>query len=95
MPPVCRKGDICTGHADFNPRPNDEGSPNVFVNGIPAHRKGDHWMIHCNGVPVCHDSNALKGSGTVFVNGKDIMRIGDPIACGSKVATGSPNVFAN
>lgn len=95
MPPVCRKGDVCTGHADWPSRPNDQGSPNVFVNGIPAHRKTDHWITHCNSVPACHDSTASKGSSNVFVNGLDIMRIGDPVACGSSVATGSPNVFAN
>ena len=31
----------------------------------------------------------------VFVNGMEIARIGDPVACGSAVATGSGDVFAN
>ena len=95
MPKAVRLGDICTGHADFAPRPNDEASKNVFINGKGAHRKGDHWMTHCNGVPVCHDSNAAEGSPTVFVNGKPKCRIGDPVACGSAMATGSDNVFVN
>lgn len=95
MPSACRKGDMCTGHGDFPPRANDEGSPNVFINGIPAHREGDHWATHCNGVPVCHDSTGAKGSPNVFVNGKPLMRVGDPVACGGTVAKGSPNVFVN
>jgi uncharacterized Zn-binding protein involved in type VI secretion len=31
----------------------------------------------------------------VFVNGKPLGRIGDAVACGSEVATGSGNVFAD
>lgn len=92
MPAATRLGDECTGHGCWPPRPNDEASPNVFYNGIPAHRKGDHWPTHCCG-PACHDSNCAEGSSNVFVNGKEAARIGDPVACGSAIAQGSPNVF--
>ena len=95
MPGAVRKGDVCTGHADWGSRPNDEGSPNVFVNGKPSHRKGDHWITHCNSAPECHDSVAKEGSPNVFVNGKPKCRINDPVACGSSMATGSGNVFVN
>lgn len=94
MPAATRKGDVCTGHGGFPPRVNDQGSSNVFINGIPAHRQGDHWVTHCDSSPSCHDSVAGQGSSSVFVNGKPLMRIGDPIECGSAVAQGSPNVFA-
>ncbi len=93
MPGAVRLGDVCTGHDTFSPRPNVEGSPNVFVNGKPSHRKGDAWDSHCNSVPVCHGSTAGKGSSTVFVNGKPKCRIDDPVACGGTMATGSGNVF--
>ena len=93
MPPVVRLGDIDTGHSCWPPRPNDQGSPNVFANGIPAHRLGDHWVVHCCG--DCHDSNLAGASPNVFVNGIPWGRIGDSIACGSFCAQGSPNVFAN
>lgn len=89
---VARLYDICTGHTCWPSRPNDQGSPNVFVNGRPAHRVGDHWQVHC--CTDCHDSVLAAGSPTVFVNGRALGRIGDPVACGSRVATGSPNVFA-
>ena len=92
MPAVTRLADRCTGHGGFPPRPNDQGSPNVFVNGIPVHRQGDHWTTHCKS--GCHDGILQTGSGKVFVNGKAIARIGDPITCGSVVAEGSDNVFA-
>jgi len=35
-----------------------------------------------------------QGSASVFVDGRALGRIGDPVACGSRVAQGSPNVFA-
>jgi uncharacterized Zn-binding protein involved in type VI secretion len=35
-----------------------------------------------------------SGSGTVFVNGKALARVGDSVACGSAAAQGSSNVFA-
>lgn len=95
MPAVTRLGDICTGHGCWPPRANIEGSPNVFVNGIPVHRQGDAWGAHtCPPIPETHSSVLGSGSSTVFVNGKQLGRIGDPVACGSAVATGSSNVFA-
>lgn len=93
MPAVTRKGDICTGHGCFPARPNNEGSPDVFINGIAAHRVGDGWETHCCG-SSCHGSTMASGSSTVFVNGKPLARIGDQVACGSSSAQGSPDVFA-
>ena len=94
MPAVTRKGDFGSGHGCFAPRPSIEGSSNVFVNGISVHRQGDAWDTHCCG-PACHDGKLAAGSPTVFANGKALGRIGDPIDCGSTVAEGSTNVFAN
>jgi uncharacterized Zn-binding protein involved in type VI secretion len=89
MPQVHRKGDIGTGHGNCGPRPNIQGSPNVFTNGIETHREGDAWAVHCD-----HGGSLKKGSSTVFINGKGCARIGDPVTCGSRAATHSPNVFA-
>ncbi len=93
MPAAHRLGDICTGHECYPPRPNIEASPDVIVNGKGWHRKADLWDVHCC-PPVCHDGSAQDGSATVFVNGQPACRIGDPVDCGSKMATGSPDVFA-
>lgn len=93
MPAATRLGDLSTGHASWPARPNDSASNDVFINGIAAHRKDDHWATHCNPVPVCHDGVASTGSSTVFINGKAAVRIGDSISCGDTVAQGSSNVF--
>lgn len=90
---VARLGDKGTGHGGYAARPNDQGSPNVFVNNIPVHRTTDHWETHCAG-PACHDSNLAVGSKTVIVNNLAIGRVDDDVQCGSLVAEGSPNVFA-
>lgn len=95
MPAVTRLGDACTGHGCWPPRPSAAASPDVFVNGIAAHRQGDAWAAHtCPTIPETHASVLAAGSSSVYVNGKQLGRIGDPVACGSAVAAGSADVFA-
>ena len=98
MPIISVLGDYCSSHACFTSRPNDEASPDVFAEGVPVHRQGDHWVVHCcthsEHPHGCHDSVLASGSSTVFVNGKQCARIGDPIACGSTDAgPGAPSVI--
>lgn len=93
MPAVVRLGDICTGHGCWPPRPNDQASPDFYVNSLGAHRLGDHWVTHC--CVSCHDGNQASGSPTYFVNNKPVARIGDSISCGSSNATGSPNFYVD
>jgi uncharacterized Zn-binding protein involved in type VI secretion len=92
MPGACRLGDVCSGHGCFPSRPNTSASPNVFVNGIPSHRQSDSWAVHCC-PPPCHGGSLAAGSSTVYVNGLQKGRIGDPVSCGSSVASGSSNVI--
>ena len=95
MPAVTRRGDACTGHGCWPPRPSTGGSPDVFANGIAVHRQADTWAAHtCPAIPQTHASLLASGSATVFANGRQLGRIGDPVACGSSVAAGSPDVFA-
>lgn len=95
MPAVTRLGDQCTGHGCWPPRPSSGASPDVYVNGIRAHRKTDTWAPHtCPAIPETHPSALADGSSTVYCNGLPLGRIGDPVACGSSVAQGSSNVFA-
>ena len=98
MPIISVLGDICSGHACFEPRPNDQASPNTYAGGIAVHRQSDHWVTHCCTHPEvpdgCHDSNLAKGSSTVYVNGLQCARIGDPVACGSTdTGPGIPSVI--
>ena len=46
MPAVTRRGDVCTGHGCWPPRPSTGGSPDVFANGIAVHRQRDTWAAH-------------------------------------------------
>lgn len=95
MPAVTRLGDLCTGHGCWPSRPNDQASPDVYANSIAVHRQSDHWETHCcPAIPECHDSILASGSSSVYVNSLQISRIGDPVACGSSVMTGSADVFA-
>lgn len=93
MPAVTRLGDLCTGHGSFPPRPSTGGAGTVFVNGVPVHRVGDAWAVHCSG-PICHGATLAAGSATVFAEGQSVGRIADPVSCGSAVAAGSASVFA-
>lgn len=92
MSNIARLGDKCSGHGCWPSRPNNQASTNVFVNSIGVHRKGDSWAVHC--CTTCHSSVLAEGSSSVFINGAECGRIGDPVACGSAVLQGSPNVFA-
>lgn len=94
MPAVTRLGDSCTGHGSFPPRASTGASGDVFANGIGVHRVRDGWATHCNPTPACHGSVLAAGSGTVFANGSALGRVGDSVACGSSVASGSSDVFA-
>ena len=96
MPAVTRKGDLSTADpCGAPPRPSIQGSPNVYVNNIPAHREGDAWQPHACPGSSPHNATLQSGSPTVFVNNQPIGRVGDPISCGSTVAAGSPNVSAD
>lgn len=96
MPSLTRLGDLCTGHSCYPSRPSIQGSPNVIANGRPVVRFGDMYTSHCYVCFLClfsHYGNLARGSSTVFVNGRQAGRIGDPLNCGSRVGQGSPNIF--
>jgi hypothetical protein len=91
MPPATRLGDLTIGHCFF-PVPLIEGSPNVFINNIPAGRVGDKYPPHTCG-KATHQGKIAKGSNKVFINNISAARIGDPLTCGDTVGRGSYNVF--
>ncbi len=66
----------------------------MFVNDIPLHCAGHAWAPHtCPGIPETHASVLADGWPSVYAEGRRIGYIGAPVACGSAVAEGSPNVF--
>ena len=90
--PAARLYDMCTGHGPYPPRPNNKASTNVFTNGRGNHRMLDTWYNHC--MPLaCHGGVTAAGSKTVFVNSIPAARVQDPVNCGSRIMTGSTNVF--
>lgn len=93
-PGVTRLGDTGTGHGCWPPRANIQASPDVYANNIAIHRQGDGWAEHCcPPIPECHGGSLASGSSSVYINNKQCGRIGDPITCGSTVATGSLTVY--
>lgn len=93
MSVAARIGDMSAGHCFF-PRPNTQGSPNVLINGRPAHTIGMKWPIHKCGKKF-HPSFTAMGSPNVIVNGLALARVGDRLTCGDIIASGSPNVLVN
>jgi uncharacterized Zn-binding protein involved in type VI secretion len=95
MPAVSRIGDaVNTNHGCDGATTMAQGSGNVFANNIGVVRRGDVDTVHAYGGRGCsakHEVPLSAGSGTVFVNGRPLGRVGD----GSEtLSSGSPNVFA-
>ena len=101
MPGVTRDGDATTtGHGCDATTTVTGPSTNVFCNTKGVERKTDptaaHTILNGASPPVCvsHSGAVINaGSGTVFVNGKAIARIGDSCDAGA-ITGGSSNVFA-
>jgi uncharacterized Zn-binding protein involved in type VI secretion len=94
MPAATRVGDADVAHCSGMTRA--QGSPNVYVNGIPWSRQGDLNTVHLLPGAPCppHAAPIAVGSTKVFVNGKGAGRVGDAISGCTSVAAGSSNVFA-
>lgn len=90
MSGVLITGSMSKGHDGYPPAKFNRGSPDVFVNGKSVGREGDIWDPHCSG---CHAPKNISTGRKVYVNGKEIAAIGDPLDCGDTIATGSGNVF--
>ena len=94
MPAACRIGDTVSCGDTVA-----QGSPNVFVNGIPWTRVGpDLTAGHC-----WRATKLLNGASTVKINGSNAGFVGSTIfhgGCpntsshGGSVTVGSPDVFA-
>lgn len=86
MPAIARKGDLCTGHGCWPPRPAIEGESRFTVAGQPVHLQGQAWAPHT--CKTTHAGTLASGSSRFTVGGRAVGRIGDAVSCGSKVAQG-------
>ena len=97
MPAVARIGDpFATGHGCDGSSTIQDGSGNVFANGIGVSRLGDSSVTHAVPAgPICvpHAVPISGASGSVFVNGIALARVTDSID-GGAITGGSPDVFA-
>lgn len=82
---------------------SDKCSSTVFANKIGVVRQGDAMRAHADGVPctpspIPHTPALTKGSSNVFVEGRELARIGDKYNTSSPfnhvITSGSGNVFA-
>lgn len=105
MPEVARKDQIDTvaspdGEGACCAFPStqytDEGSDNVFVNGIGVVREGDKMIPHTSddgGCCVLHSPVLDSYSSSVFINGKRVGRKGDTYGGDHVISSGSTTVF--
>ena len=89
---AAKVGDIGTDHDGFHPTAITAGSPNVFIDGIPAARVGDPLAPHDKPNNPPHPRAIASGSSTVFVNGKPLAITGGTVDCGG-VIIGSGTVI--
>lgn len=93
MPGIAFNSSNCDGACGAPPAPAAAWSSNVFANSRNVVRQGDAFVPHARPNEPPHGRVVSSGSSTVYVNGKQCARIGDPLSCGAHIATGSSNVI--
>ncbi|ATY81325.1 hypothetical protein CVS42_11120 [Aeromonas veronii] len=89
---AAKVGNIGTDHDGFPPTKITAGSPDVFIDGVPAARVGDPLEPHDKPNNPPHPRKIASGSSTVLVNGKPLAITGGAVDCGG-VIIGSGTVF--
>nr|WP_043140639.1 type VI secretion system PAAR protein [Aeromonas bestiarum] len=82
---AAKVGDIGTDHDGFHPTAIIAGSPNVFIDGIPAARVGDPLAPHDKPNHPPHPRSIASGSSTVLINGKPAALTGGAVDCGGVI----------
>ena len=77
-------GHLSAGHG-WPPTPSIEASTKTLVEGRGVVRQGDAYQIHCNPDGDCHQPFAQSGSSKTLTDGRQTMRVNDPLTCGDKV----------
>lgn len=82
---AAKVGDIGTDHDGFHPTVIIAGSPDVFIDGIPAARVGDPLAPHDKPNNPPHPRSIASGSSTVLINGKPAALTGGAVDCGGVI----------
>lgn len=90
--PAARMSDMHTCPMEENKRKHQggpilEGSPDVFINGLPAARVGD--QLKCDGSP----DTIVEGEPSILIDGRPIARMRDHTAHGGIIIGGSGDVI--
>lgn len=86
-------GNIGTDHDGFHPTKVTAGSPDVFIDGLPAARVGDPLEPHDKPNNPPHGRVIATGSSTVFINGRPAALTGGAVSCGGvTIGTGTVNI---
>ena len=86
---VMLEGRSSTGHC-FTPVISTSSAVGVTINGLKPVLEGDFYVGPHNCGKSSHPpGSAVSGQRAVFINGKPVQRIKDPISCGD-IALGPP-----
>ena len=75
------------GHGGFPSWPPVESEPLLKVNGVEVLVDGKQYAQHTDGNST-HGGQAISTRAWFTVNGKGVVCVGDPVSCGSTVASG-------
>jgi uncharacterized Zn-binding protein involved in type VI secretion len=87
MSSVATKNSICSGHGGYPARPPVESEPLLKINGIDVLVDGNQYAQHSDGNST-HGGQAITTRAWFTINGKGVVCVGDPVSCGSTVASG-------
>lgn len=78
---------VCSGHGGFPSRQVAETVPWFTVNGKPVVVDGNMFPEHSDG-NSSHSGSAVSTRPWFVIGNKACVCVGDPVSCGSVVATG-------
>lgn len=81
-------GSVCSGHGGFPSRPAVSGDSFLKVSGIAVLVDGSAFPVHSDGNSA-HAGSAIGSRGWFKINGKNVVCVGDPVDCGSVLASGN------
>lgn len=90
---IARTTDPLSPHSPCSPGQCGVGSSKVMVENKMVYCVGHSTFPHGVGPCIPHVSVLTNGSSKVFVEGKQVGRVGDAHACGVTIVSGSSRVM--